>query len=387
MRIKSYFAESVHAAIEKARVELGPEALLLGSKTAAQAASGSAYEVTFGVTNDSRPELANAFAGAAPADGIARELAELRQQLENVQRSLAVAAPPVAPAKRGSARARAADLLAGAGFSRRLAQEIAEAALVRMEAAEDRQAEAQAATAPKTSRRGAAVAAGALREVLDEIEARLCVAPMLGSAEQEQKLVLLVGAPGAGKTTTLVKLAIAYGTRRSVPLQILTTDTLRLGGAEQLQAYSRILGASFRAVTGRKALDDACHQARAKKLILIDTPGFGRGDMDETRELAAFASGQPNVDVHLVIPACLHFSAMSAVLERFAIFRPAKLIFTHIDEMENPACMLEAALRSGLPISFLTNGQQIPEDLAEASKADLRLSLAQGLKQRVAAAA
>jgi flagellar biosynthesis protein FlhF len=371
MRIKSYFTESVHEAMQKARFELGPEALLLSSKRNAQPDSASAYEVVFGVSSESRREAAAEASGAASGEGVARELAELRRQIANVQQSIAAQG-------RGPVSHRIQEVdgfeerLLAAGFSQAMAQELAQGA---------------------RSRRSSGAAPAAANEAFepdilwDELDSRFSVAPELGSAQTGRKVVLLVGPPGAGKTTTLVKLAIAYGIMRKAPLQILSTDTLRLGAAEQLHAYSKILGAAFQAVAGLQTLDHAFEELQSKKLILIDSPGFGPADMEDTLELSAFVQQHATVDVHLVLPATLQMPAMASALERFRVFRPTKLIFTHLDETEAPGCLLEAAIGSKLPISFLSDGQQIPENLREASKHDLRRKVGAGLRESVPAAA
>jgi flagellar biosynthesis protein FlhF len=140
-------------------------------------------------------------------------------------------------------------------------------------------------------------------------------------------------------------------------------------------------------VAGRRTLEQSLGELQSKKLVLIDSPGFSPADMEEAGELAAFVKQHASVEVQLVLPATLNTPAIASALQRFSIFRPSKLLFTHLDEIECPGCLLEAAIRSRLPISFLANGQQIPEDIAEASKAELRLRLAARLTNSALAAA
>jgi flagellar biosynthesis protein FlhF len=373
MRIKSYFAGSVQEAIESARAELGSEAMLLHSKkTEWELRSLGAYEVVFGVS--AAPIAYSAAETAVPASGVAevsdelvrssevvKELADLRKQIETVRRSVVRHGRPLPTSgASGQADGVCARLLA-ADFSEELAGEIAESVEARL---------------------GAGQHAGCYDTALTaELERRLRVEPRLGVEGAQARHVLFAGPAGGGKTSSLIKLAIRYGLRARLPLQILSLDTLRVGGWEQLAAYARIAGLAFDVVNNPGLLSEALEEYSGKKLILVDSPGFSPAELRDMPELPA------GLEVHLVLPATLGARTAQRMLERFASFRPAKLLFTHLDEMETPGPLLEVAMRSGLPVSFLSSGRQIPEDIGEASKAELLASLRMPERQQIAASA
>ncbi len=170
-------------------------------------------------------------------------------------------------------------------------------------------------------------------------------------------------------------------------MQILSTDTLRIGGSEQLSVYARIMGVGFQAVPTMAALEQALEECRAKKLVLIDTPGYGAAELEEAADLKGFLARNPHVEMQLVLPATLRPSALSSALAHFAIFHPSKLLLTHLDDADTPGAALDTALRSGLPISFLANGQQIPDDLEQASKERLTDKLFERVRAAAFAAA
>lgn len=378
MKIRSYLTRSVHEAIEKARFELGPEALLLDSRKSTAPNLDQAYEVTFGVAAD----VHSTDSSSVPLDSSAQEditgqLAQLRQQIEKVQRSIVAPKPSGGDAFVETTQATIAHLLR-MGFTDGFARELIEAT-------------PSDTVPPPTKRKPRKGSASERRRscmaVMAEIERRFAVAPELGKRTAERKVVVLVGPPGAGKTSTLVKLAISHGTRRKVPIHLISTDTLRLGGAEQLQAYANILGVPFESAHGVRALAHSLEQNAAKEMILVDTPGFSPADRDEAYELSAFINQHDDVDVQLVLTATSQTQALRIAYERFAPFRPSKLIFTHADEMHNPAALIEAAVSSQVPVSFVTNGQQIPEDLAEASKPALLSALTNHLERSMQTAA
>ena len=156
---------------------------------------------------------------------------------------------------------------------------------------------------------------------------------------------------------------------------------MRVGGWEQLAAYARIAGLAFDVVHNPGLLGDALAEYSGKKRILIDSPGFSPAELRDMPELPS------GLDVHLVLPAILSPKVALRTVERFDSFRPAKLLFTHVDEMETPGALLEVAMRSGLPVSFLAGGRQIPEDIREASKSELLAPLLARDRQQIAASA
>lgn len=366
MRIKSYFADSVQEAMERARAELGTEAMLVHSrKTDPELRHLGAYEVVFGMADKNGTAVA---ATAKPpgdaamrdgADALMEEMAELRRQIEGVKRSVS----------RQSAHLRLAGLerwpeleqlyeqLLFADFSHETAQELVQAAA--------RRAAADDGRPPRSP------AAGLEAAVSAEIDRRLKIAPEIAECRPGRRAALFAGPPGCGKTSLLVKVAVAYGVKQGIPVQILSADTLRVGAVEQLSTYARILGAGFQAVHTAKAFAQALEEHRGKRLVLIDTPGYSASEMGEARELASVVAREREVEVHLLLPALLRQSVLARVVERFEVFSPAKLAFTHFDEAGRPGAALDQALRTGLPVSFLSCGQRIPEDMREASQAAL----------------
>ncbi len=365
MKLKSYFSASVGEAIERARQELGADAMLLNSrKLAAEQKHLGSYEVVFGVTGElaASKKTPAVPTSARPAekpgtDALAREMAEIRKQLETVKQSISGAtfAGHVEASPRPEIRA-IHQLLLDADFSSSLAEELIAAA------------EMRSVSDHFESYVAAESAENIEKNLLVEIDRRFAVSPELGKPGADRRIVMLVGPPGAGKTTTLVKLAVKYGLSARTPLRVLSTDTLRVGGAEQLAAYARIIGIGFDAVHSMAGLSQMLEENRSKRLVLIDTPGFGSGDMEEAQQLAGFVKRNPEIEVQLVLPAYSRLSVLRKFSERFEIFRPSKLLFTHLDEIETTGGILEHAMKTGLPLSFLANGQGIPQDFVEATK-------------------
>jgi flagellar biosynthesis protein FlhF len=387
MRIKSYFADTVQEAIEKARAELGPDAMLMNSKkTDFELRLLGVYEVVFGVANEesaqktlkqkgglaagqsgSTDSETGSEAGYSTDEDLSRELAELRRQIETVKRSVTRQQRASLPQVSAHAHPGAEDLCArlmAADFSEDLAQEIAEAAELRAFSLR------QPGGRPM---RDYEMLPSELLEVAlkTELDRRIRISPELGVSGEKMRIVMLAGPAGAGKTTALIKLALRYGMRARLPMHLLSLDTLRVGGWEELASYARIAGLGFDAVHNWKSLGQVLTQQENKRLILIDTPGIGSADAKELEALSACCDEHGPVDVHIVCPATLRASIGHKVIDRFRPLRPSKLLLTHTDEAESAGSLLELPIRSGLPLSYWSTGQNIPEDIQEASKDDL----------------
>jgi len=308
MHLKSYFAASVEAAMQTARRELGDEAMLVYSRQAGpEARHLGSIEVVF----------------AAPAAGESSE------------------APARNPAPRDVA-----------GELGRISREMA--ALRGELETHFRQVREQwpaISGAPEPTHAGGTLA----------FDSRI------GLSRGGKQVVALAGPSGAGKTTTLVKLAAQYGVLPRRPVHLVSMDNFRIGGGDQLRTFAAILGLSFQAVDTVGGLAALLAEHRSKDLVLVDTPGVGPAEMELAEELAAFLAGRSEAEVHLTLSANTKPADLMLAVDRFQSFRPAKLIFTKLDETASPVSIEAVARRARLPISFVTNGQQIPEDLLAAS--------------------
>lgn len=347
MKLKSFFADSIEEAIGLAKREMGPEAMLVHSKRSpAESQHLGVYEVV--CASDTDPALAPSEQSepprAAAIDNLVREVSDVRQQMERLARSLARCGSAMAPV------ASSPDLVA------------AFTALTETELDPGLTYEIIGALNPP-------LAEGAVRE---QAARYVRVKPELGHAQSTRKVVALVGPPGAGKTSALVKLAVQYGISARKRVQLLTLDTYRIAAAEELQAYAGILGVGCQILETCTALEPALSEHTQADLILIDTPGLGRSEMDET--LAHALAELKNLDTHLVLAASMRSRDLARAAEQYSIFKPDKLLFTKLDETETFGPLVSQSVRMNLPISFLAAGQRIPEDIAPATK-DAVLSL------------
>ena len=201
-----------------------------------------------------------------------------------------------------------------------------------------------------------------------EVAGRLKVDATLGRPDARPRIVALAGPCASGKTTTLVKLAVRYGLGMHRPVHIVSMDSYRVAASEQLRSYSAILGIGFQALETTGALAQTLAGHSNKDLVLIATPGFGPRDFAAARELAGFLVSRPDIDTHLVLTASMRSADLSRVVDRYEVFRPAKLLFAKLDETATFGPILNLMARTGKPVSFLADGQQIPEDLEPATQ-------------------
>ncbi len=368
MKLKSYFTDSIQDALEKARLELGPDAVLISSnRTSSDLKDLGAYEVVFGLPQ-SNTQFFRAESKLTPAqnalvstDPVLRELADLRRQIESFGHSVTRSALTRTTEQLRPELANILNRLVNSGFSSEFAHEIIEVVSQRTRCSKEQ--------SYHTIRDHRDLFARDLLNaaVEEEIASRFAVNSSLGSERDAATSVMFVGPPGAGKTTSLIKLGLRFGVKEKRPVHLLSLDTLRIGGCEQLSTYARITGIGFQALADVSNLSPALSISVDKRLTMIDTPGFSASDETEIEDLARVVRDLP-VEVHLVLPAYTSLGVAQQIFQRFAKLNPAKLLLTQVDAVEGTAGLIELAAKSGLTLSFFGTGQQVPEDIEQPTK-------------------
>ncbi|TDP31297.1 flagellar biosynthesis protein FlhF [Idiomarina aquatica] len=180
--------------------------------------------------------------------------------------------------------------------------------------------------------------------------------------------VALVGPTGVGKTTTIAKLAARYAQRHGADnVALITTDTFRIGASEQLQTYGRIIGCPVKVANNAKELADAMLTLRDKSLILIDTAGMGQRDKRLNDQLATLLhNNRLRIRPYLVLSATSQTQVLNDAVKQFKTLPLSGCIFTKLDECLSLGESISVAIEHGMAVSYLTNGQQVPEDMKVA---------------------
>ncbi|UYK82984.1 flagellar biosynthesis protein FlhF [Xanthomonas sacchari] len=192
---------------------------------------------------------------------------------------------------------------------------------------------------------------------------------------EEGGVIALIGPTGAGKTTTIAKLASRFLERHAArDVALVTTDTIRVGGREQLHSYGRQLGIAVHEADSDAALQQLLERLADYKLVLIDTAGMGQRDRALAAQLHWLRASRV-VRSLLVLPANAHFSDLDEVVRRFAGADPQGVILTKLDETGRFGSALSVVVDHRLPITWVTDGQRVPDDLHRANAASLVLRL------------
>ena len=346
---KVFFAPTVEAAVASARRELGDEALLVDvQSTASERGRPGGYQVLFELNPNGLDSVGQEGPPFEHCDVkvAGNGLEEVKDELAKLSSLVSCLASSGTPNPASPEITRMAALLQYYDLPVDWTQQILSRVAQRL-GRDDRESVGR-------------------RIVADELQTLLSFDTGVDS-ESRRNVVALVGPPGAGKTTMLVKLAMRLGVSVRRSTLVLTTDNCRVAAADQLRTYAAVLGIPFQLIDSPAGLSSALTEHKQKELVLIDTPGFSPRDWDSARELAAMLEANPEVSVQLVLPATMRSSDLRVLVRRWSVFRPKQLIFTRIDETTSYGGCVVAALESNRPLSWLSTGQDIPEDVEPAS--------------------
>ncbi len=204
-------------------------------------------------------------------------------------------------------------------------------------------------------------------EALLPVDAGACVP---GRSEDGRAMTIaLVGPTGVGKTTTIAKLAASYRLRHGKNVALITSDTYRIAAVDQLRTYAHIIGVPLRVVSTPGEMRTACRELASADVILIDTAGRSPSDAARLEELRGFIDACEPHQTHLVLSSAAGEGSIMRTVERFGALNPNLVIFTKLDEAASLGVLVNVASRIGAKLSFVTTGQEVPDDI-EAGRAD-----------------
>jgi flagellar biosynthesis protein FlhF len=323
MHYRKFCRPTVREALSAVREELGPDALVLSTRSIASPGlrgwmGARVVEVT----------------AAVDRDQVSGERIEA-----SANRPAEPAAPPASPLSvplPAMARGLAARLEAS-GLSDTLAATIAQH--------------------PRLQDRGAG--ASTMREVIAE-----ALADLAAPAEPMARVEVFIGPPGVGKTTTIAKIAAQARGLHSTRIGMVAADGFRVGAVEQLRLYADIIGSPF--AIARSGADLTRALDELDQPLLVDTAG--RSPRDEgAAEILDVLAARVGVRRHLVLPASTSPGQARRILDSFRTTRPDRLVLTRLDEVETLAPLISVLSDSGLRVSYLGHGQGVPEDLERAT--------------------
>ena len=210
----------------------------------------------------------------------------------------------------------------------------------------------------------------ALEGLTKYLAANVQMADGLELKSRKRKIAALLGPTGVGKTTTLAKIAAQCVLEKGISTAFITADTYRISAVEQLKTYADILGLPIAIVYTPDELKEAIQKFRQKQLILIDTAGRSQHNRRQMAELKEFLAVNQNIEKYLVLSATTKNEDAKDIIDKFSVCKPDKVIFTKTDETKSLGIILNILRRKEMRLSYLTNGQSVPDDIvpAEAGK-------------------
>lgn len=369
MRIKTYLAKDMRQALRLVREEQGPDAVILSSQRTAEGVEVTAavdYEAAPATHQGSRRQAESpAVAKSAPAaiashDGVEAEATfaaqmqraslvaeqsnEMNSELRRLRQMLETQVATLAwndLTRRAPVHAELLRELTHLGLGQELVAEVTAQAPRHFEFAE------------------------AHRHALAQLAKRLDV---VGDRFLETGgMLALVGPTGAGKTTTLAKLAARWVLRHgSRDIALVAADSVRIGAQEQIHTLGRLLGVPAYSVDGAGELAGVLAKLSDRRLVLVDTAGLSPKDARHLEEMTALGAAHPRLESILVLSASGQAGAIEEAITRYSAVRPQSCILTKLDEATSLGGLLSALIRSRIAVAYVSEGQRVPEDLAPA---------------------
>ena len=204
--------------------------------------------------------------------------------------------------------------------------------------------------------------------VIEMLEQEIKVAGPIRAEAGKCRVIALVGPTGVGKTTTIAKLAANYRLREKRRVGLITVDTYRVAAVEQLRTYADIIDLPMEVVATPREMREAVARMSHLDLVLMDTAGRSPRDEVKIQELKSMLAEAEPDEVHLVLSSTAGAKSLVSTAEKFAEVGTTAVVLTKLDEAHSLGHLVSLVRECALPMSYLTDGQNVPDDIQVAER-------------------
>ena len=183
-----------------------------------------------------------------------------------------------------------------------------------------------------------------------------------------QKLIFFFGPTGVGKTTTLAKVAAQLVMGKKYDIGLITSDTYRIAAVEQLRTYSDILQLPLEVVYNQEDMYKTLVTYKEKDIIFVDTAGRSHKEVDKEDEIYNIINSIKNKEAYLVLSGATNYKTLKSIIDHYSFIEDYKIIFTKLDETEGFGNILNVKFITKNPVSYITTGQNVPDDIEVLDK-------------------
>lgn len=179
----------------------------------------------------------------------------------------------------------------------------------------------------------------------------------------KRTVAVFIGPTGAGKTTTIAKLAAKYAIHEKAKVGLVTADAYRIAAHEQIKTYSDILEVPLKTIYKPEEITQALAELDDADIVLVDTPGKSPNDKTHQTEIASIIEKSGASEVFLVVSAATGYKSCCMVADQYRFVKDFKVLLTKLDETPTGGMYLNARALTGKPLSYVTTGQSVPDDI------------------------
>lgn len=338
MIIKRYIVDNMNEAMIKIRYELGNDAVIVSQRKIRQKGIWGIFkrkkiEVTAAVDEKNK-----SFKKAQNNEDIQKEISELKDMVENLTKN------SIEKEKKRETITKSKNKLFNCDIPEDIVNEIDKRI-------KDKNGDKR--LSPKLYK----------EEMIKVIQDLICVTNLI-----EGRVQVFIGPTGVGKTTTIAKLASNYTLYKNKKVGLVTLDTYRIGAVEQLKAYADILNIPFGVIISPKDIPVVLEKMIDRDIILVDTMGRNSKNMMQLSEIRNYIDELKADGIHLVVSMTTKNSDLKEIIDNYSKLKYNSIILTKVDETDSFGSILSSMYYSKVPVSYITIGQNVPEDIEKADK-------------------